>query len=146
MNNIERNKKNIERFKDCINNNDKTLAEELIDPKAEFASLVSDEKLYGGKGYLSVVDFMRRSFSDIHWEIVDMAAEDNKVAVSWICSGTHDGDFMGLSATGKKFEFSCMNFYYFNDDGKIINDVAAEGLIGLLKALNLISAPSLNQR
>ncbi|MBR2179320.1 MAG: ester cyclase [Selenomonadaceae bacterium] len=143
MNNLERNKRNIEHFKDCINNNDKALAEKLIDPKAEFASLISKDKLYGGSGYLSVVDFMRKSFSDIHWEIVDMAAEDDKVAVSWICSGTHDGNFMGLPATGKKFEFSCMNFYYFNDEGKIINDVAAKGLIGLFEALGMMKAPSL---
>ena len=143
MNKLERNKRNIERFKDCINNNDKALAEKLIDPKAEFASLISKDKLYGGSGYLSVVEFMRKSFSDIHWEIVDMAAEEDKVAVSWICSGTHDGNFMGLPATGKKFEFSCMNFYYFNDEGKIINDVAAKGLIGLFEALGMMKAPSL---
>ena len=135
MNKIERNKKTIERFKNCINTNDKILAEKLIDAKAEFASLTSDEKLYGGDGYLSVVDFMRKSFPDIHWEIADIVAEENKVAVSWICSGTHDGDFMNFPASGKKFSFSCMNFYYFNDDGKIIKDVAAQGLMGLLKAL-----------
>ena len=135
MNKIERNKKTIERFKNCINTNDKILAEELIDAKAEFASLTSEEKLYGGAGYLSVVDFMRKSFPDIHWEIADIVAEENKVAVSWICSGTHDGDFMNFPASGKKFSFSCMNFYYFNDDGKIIKDVAAQGLMGLLKAL-----------
>ena len=81
---------------------------------------------------------MRKSFSDIRWEIVDMAAEADKVAVSWICSGTHDGEFMGLPATGKKFSFSCMNFYYFNDAGKIINDVAAKGLAGLFEALGIL--------
>ena len=138
MNAIERNKKTIERFKVCINTNDKNLADELIAADAEFASLISPQKLYGGKGYLSVVDFMRKSFSDIHWEIVDMAAEDDKVAVSWICSGTHDGEFMGNPPTGKKFSFRCMNFYYFNEDGKIINDVAAKGLIGLLENLGLV--------
>ncbi|MBQ9487017.1 MAG: ester cyclase [Selenomonadaceae bacterium] len=137
MTSIEQNKKNIERFKDCINTNDKNLAEELIAADAEFASLISTQKLYGGKGYLSVVDFMRKSFSDIHWEIVDMAAEGDKVAVSWTCSGTHDGEFMGMAPTGKKFSFSCMNFYYFNEDGKIIKDVAAKGLIGLLEDLGL---------
>jgi len=139
MTKIERNKKIIEQFKECINTNDKVLAEKLIDSKAEFASLISDKKLYGGAGYLSVVNFMRKSFSDIHWEIVDMAAEDDKVAVSWICSGTHDGAFMNFPASGKKFSFSCMNFYYFNDEGKIIKDVAAQGMAGLLQSLGLMS-------
>ena len=86
---------------------------------------------------------MRKSFSDIHWEIVDMAAEDDKVAVSWICSGTHDGNFMGLAPTGKKFSFSCMNFYYFNTDGKIINDVAAKGLLGILEVLDFVKSPQI---
>lgn len=138
MNKIERNKKNIERFKICINTNDKKLAEELIDSQAEFASLISEEKLFGGAGYLSVVEVMRKSFSDIHWEIVDTVAEENKIAVSWICSGTHDGDFMNFPASGKKFSFSCMNFYYFNDEGKIIKDIAAQGMAGLFQSLGLM--------
>lgn len=138
MSNAERNILAIKRFMTCINTNDKVLAEELIDSKAEFTTPVSEKPLYGGAGYLSVVDLMRKSFSDIRWEIVDMAAEDDKVAVSWICSGTHDGEFMRLAPTGKKFSFSVMNFYYFNDEGKIINDVAAQGLFGLFSALNLI--------
>ena len=140
MNNIERNKQNIEKFKNCINTNDKQLAEELIDSKAEFASLVSKEKLYGGAGYLSVVDFMRQSFSDIHWEIIDMAAEKDKVAVNWVCTGTHDGNFMNFPASGKKFSFNCMNFYYFNEEGKIIKDIAAKGLIGLLQSLDILKS------
>lgn len=135
MNKIERNKQNMRRFRDCINANDKILAEKLIDSTAEFASLISDEKLYGGAGYLSVVDFMRQSFSDIRWEIVDMAAENDKIAVNWLCSGTHDGNFMGIAPTGKTFSFNAMNFYYFNDDGKIVRDVAAQGLFGLLNSL-----------
>ena len=138
MSNAERNKLTMKRFMTCINTNDAALAEELIDSKAEFTTPVSEKPLYGGTGYLSVVDLMRKSFSDIRWEIVDMAAEDDKVAVSWICSGTHDGEFMNLAPTGKKISFSVMNFYYFNTDGKIINDVAAQGMFGLLAALGLI--------
>ena len=131
-------KKIMEKFKTMINTNDKALAEELISPDAEFQSLTSPEILYGGSGYLSVVDFMRKSFSDIHWEIEDMAAEDNKVAVSWICSGTHDGNFMGMPASYKKFSFCCMNFYYFNSDNTIIKDVAAQGMAGLLESLGIL--------
>lgn len=138
MNIIERNRKNIDRFRICINTNDKKLAEELIDERAEFASLISDEKLYGGTGYLSVVEIMRRSFSDVHWEIADVVVDENKAAVSWICSGTHDGMFMNFPATGKKFSFICMNFYYFNAEGKIIKDVAAQGIMGLLQSLSLL--------
>lgn len=134
----EQHKSIMESFKLMINTNDKALAEKLIAPDAEFQSLISSEILYGGKGYLSIVDFMRQSFSDIHWEIEDLAAEDNKVAVSWICSGTHDGDFMGMPPSGKKFSFRCMNFYYFNAENKIVKDVAAQGMAGLLESLGIL--------
>lgn len=30
-----------------------------------------------------------------------------------------------------------MNFYYFNKDGKITNDIAADGMIGILRPLGL---------
>ena len=138
MNKAERNKNAMKRFMKCINTNDAALAAELIADDAEFTTPVSEKPLYGGAGYLSVVELMRKSFSDIRWEMVDMAAEDDKVAVSWICNGTHDGEFMNLAPTGKKISFSVMNFYYFNADGKIINDVAAQGMFGLLSALGLI--------
>ena len=140
MNNAERNRQTMQRFAECINTNDLTLAEELIAAEAEFTTPVSDKPLYGGAGYLSVVELMRKSFSDIRWDIVDMAAEGDKVAVSWICSGTHDGEFMGLPATGRKVSFSVMNFYYFNAAGKIVNDVAAQGLFGLMSSLGLIKS------
>ena len=138
MNKIERNRRNMYRFMNCINTNDKILAEELIAADAKFTTPVSDKPLYGGAGYLSVVDLMRKSFSDIRWEIVDMAVEEGKAAVSWNCSGTHDGRFMGLAPTRKKVSFNVMNFYYFNADGKIINDVAAQGMFGLMAALGLV--------
>ena len=138
MNKIERNRQNMYRFMECINTNDKILAEELIAADAKFTTPVSAEPLYGGAGYLSVVDLMRKSFSDIRWDIADMAVEEGKVAVSWICSGTHNGEFMGLPPTYKKISFSVMNFYYFNADGKIISDVAAQGMFGLLATLGLI--------
>ena len=137
MNSKEENLRRMKHFETAINTNDVALAEELIDETAEFTTPVSPNKLHGGKGYMSVVSFMRQSFSDVRWEMKDSVADENKVAVYWICSGTHDGDFMGLAPTGKKFSFSVMNFYYFNENGKIVNDIAAEGLIGLMRALGI---------
>ena len=43
--------------------------------------------------------------------------------------------FMGIAPTGRKFSARVMNFYYFNERGKIVNDVAAEGMIAILRAI-----------
>lgn len=137
MDALERNRKSMKEFERMINTADAALADRLIDDKAPFYTPVSPEPLYGGKGYLSVVYMMRSGFSDVQWKMEDMVVEADKVAVRWQCTGTHDGEFMGLAPTGKKFSACVMNFYYFNEQGKIVNDVAAEGMIAILRALGL---------
>ena len=85
-----------------INTADDKLAEVLVAPDAAFYTPASPEPLYGGKGYLSVVHWMREGFSDVQWHITDMAADKDKVAVKWDLTGTHDGEFMGIKPTNKK--------------------------------------------
>ena len=128
----------MKKFETMINTADESLAEELVAADAPFYTPASPEPLYGGKGYLSVVYWMRTGFSDVHWTIKDMVAESDKVGVRWELTGTHDGEFMGVKPTGKKISVCVMNFYYFNKDGKVINDVAAEGMIGILRGIGLI--------
>lgn len=130
-------KERIRKFEIMINTADEKLAQELVDSDAAFYTPASPEPLYGGKGYLSVVLHMREGFSDARWKIEDMVAEDNRVAVRWTFTGTHDGAFLGLNPTMKKIKTSVMNFYYFGSNGKITNDIAAEGMIGILRPLGL---------
>ncbi len=132
---IERNKNLMKKFETMINTADDRLAEELVDSNAKFYTPASPKPLCGGKGYLSVVHWMRKGFSDVQWHITDMVADDDKVAVKWDLTGTHDGDFMGIKPTNKKISVCVMNFYYFNKDGKVTNDVAAEGMTGILRGI-----------
>ncbi len=135
MNLIERNIELMKKFEIMINTCDEKLAQELVDDNAPFYTPASPEPLYGGKGYLSVVNWMRKGFSDVQWHIKDLIADNDKVAVKWDLTGTHDGEFMGVKPTGKKISVCVMNFYYFNKDGKVTNDVAAEGMIGILRGI-----------
>ncbi len=128
----------MKKFETMINTCDDALGDELIDPDAAFFTPASEKPLRGPQGYLSIVRFMRQSFSDVQWKIQDMAAENNVAAVHWVCTGTHDGVFLGRAPTGRRFSASIMNFYYFNEQGKIVNDIAAEGMIAILRQLGMI--------
>ncbi|MBO6273281.1 ester cyclase [bacterium] len=138
MNLSERNKELMKKFETMINTADKKLANELVESDAPFYTPASPKPLYGGEGYLSVVHWMREGFSDVQWHIKDMIADDEKVAVHWDLTGTHDGNFLGISPTGNKISVSVMNFYYFNKDGKVTNDIAAEGMIGILRGIGAV--------
>ncbi len=130
-------KEKMKLFEKAINSADEKLMDELVSDEASFYTPASDKPLYGGKGYLSVVLWMRQGFSDVQWKLEEIIAENNKAAVHWTLSATHDGEFMGVLPTGKKIQCSVMNFYYFNDEGKITNDIAAQGMLGILKPLGL---------
>ena len=134
---IERNKAAMRRFETCINENDLALGRELISEKAAFATPVSPEPLHGAEGYLSVVSLMRASFPDVHWKLEDMVADERTVAVRWTCTGTFTGaaPFAGIEPNGRSFSTSVMNFYSFDGDGKIVDDVAATGIAGILQGI-----------
>ena len=135
MNRTESNTAIMKQFEIMINTADEALSQKLISEKASFFTPASPVPLYGGKGYLSVVHWMRQGFSDVQWKLEEMVAAEDKVAVRWTMTGTHDGDFLGIKATGKKISVCVMNFYYFDGDGKICNDIAAEGMIGILRGI-----------
>jgi len=137
-NNIEAHKATMKRFETMINTADSSIAKELVADDAAFYTPASPTPLYGGEGYLSVVHWMRKGFSDVQWKLEKMVAEGNVVAVRWTLTGTNDGEFMGMPATGKHISTSVMNFYYFNDEGKVINDIAAEGMIGILRGIGAL--------
>lgn len=137
MTNLSNHKSAMKKFETMINTADDNLAKQLIANDASFYTPASPTPLCGGEGYLSVVHWLRKGFSDIQWKLESMVTEDNIVAVHWSLTGTHDGEFFGIPATGKRFSTSIMNFYYFNDEGKIINDIACEGMIGILKGIGM---------
>lgn len=125
----------MKQFEQVINTADEAKAEQLIAQDASFITPASPTPLYGGKGYLSLVHWLRQSFPDVQWHALDIVAQEDKVAVLWECTGTHKGDFMGIPATQKQFKTTFMNFYYFNDKGQITKDIAGVGMIGILQAL-----------
>lgn len=132
---IKRNIELMKQFEQVINTADEAKAEQLIAQDASFITPASPTPLYGGKGYLSLVHWLRKSFPDVQWHTLDIVAQEDKVAVLWECTGTHKGDFMGIPATNKQFKTTFMNFYYFNDKGQITKDIAGVGMIGILQAL-----------
>ena len=134
---IERNRAAMRRFETCINTNDLSLAKELISEKAAFVTPVSPTPLMGAEGYMSVVSMMRSSFPDVQWKLEDMVADEKTVAVCWLCTGTFTGNapFAGIEPNGRSFSTTVMNFYSFDGEGKIVSDVAAVGIAGIMQGI-----------
>jgi steroid delta-isomerase-like uncharacterized protein len=77
------------------------------------------------------------AFPDAHATIDDMVAEGDKVAARVTWRGTHQGNFIGIPPTGKKFEMTNTAIFRI-DDGKWAETWATVDNLGLLQQLGVI--------
>ena len=54
---------------------------------------------------------LRAGFPDFTFTVEDLVPDRDRVAVRVTVSGTHDGDFMGRPATGRRFEVTSVGIF-----------------------------------
>ena len=68
------------------------------------------------EGLHDFVKQIRAAFPDLEATIDDMLVEGDEIAIRSTFRGTHDGDFMGIPATGKKVEVANYDFVRMKGD------------------------------
>ncbi len=114
----EENKEKARRFYAAINAGrleifDELVAEDLVEHE-EFPGMAG-----GREGVRQFFQMMRTAFSDFKMTIEDMVAEGDKVFIRATMGGTHQGEFMGIPATGKRIEVPFGDFVRF-EGGKVV--------------------------
>src|SRR5215207_9383222 len=66
------------------------------------------------------VSEFRSAFPDFHISINDQIAEGDKVMVHATIRGTHEGEFRGMSPTGKHIEERGFSVFRFSEEGKVV--------------------------
>lgn len=77
---------------------------------------------------------MLEAFPDLHIDLEDIVAEEDKVATRWTLTGTHKGVYEGLSPTGKRVKVTGMSFDRLVD-GQIMEGWDNWDGLGLLEQL-----------
>jgi predicted ester cyclase len=85
------------------------------------------------KGALKI---QRTAFPDFHEECHDLISEGDQVVARLTLTGTHLGDYLGQSPTGKTFEIGSLDIYRF-DEGKIIEQWGISDSAKMAKQLGL---------
>ena len=67
-------------------------------------------------GLKDAIGQIRAAFPDMQVTADDLIAEGDRLAVRSTLRGTHEGDFMGIPASGKRVEVSNYDFVRFEDD------------------------------
>ncbi len=77
------------------------------------------------------------AFPDLRIEILDMVAEDDKLACRYVISGTHLGDLFGLAPTGRRAVWQEQDITRFAG-GQLVERWATEDRLGQQQQLGLL--------
>jgi len=98
------------------------------------------EDIWDLKNYKQHDSEVYDAFPDIHWTIKDMIAEGDKVAVRYIVSGTHKGEYMEHPPTNKKATMWIIQIYSITG-GKFVETWERYDTLGLMQQLGVVPTP-----
>ena len=93
----------------------------------------------GPEGASQVFGRLRAGCSDMHFDLQAMVAEGSKVVCIGVMTGTHDGPFHGIPATGRPTAARQIHVLAFNDTGLITEHLAVRDDIAVLRQLGALS-------
>jgi len=122
-------------FDEVWNQQNLDVAGELI--SADFVMHDPNSVRNGIEAYKQFVREYRSAFPDLHFTIEDHVADDTTVATRWSCTGTHNGEIMGIPATGRRVQMTGVVFSKAVD-GKFVESWSSWDALSLMQQLGVI--------
>ncbi len=129
----------IKRFyEDVIGNGDLALIDELTTEDIVDHEEGLPGQPSGREGVKFFVNAMREAFPDVRLKSIEpMMADGNLEAARTIVAGTHEGELMGVAATGKSVEFESIDIIRV-EDGKVAEHWGVTDTMSLMQQLGAI--------
>jgi steroid delta-isomerase-like uncharacterized protein len=115
------------------------LVDEIISPSHALHDPNVSGSAVGPEAYKRQVTLFITAFPDLRFTVEDMVDEKEKLAVAWIISGTHKGDFMGIPATNKKVSVDGITINHIVD-AKIMDSYVSWDAWGMMQQLGVVPA------
>ena len=135
----EQNKEIVLRLLEELDKKNFGIIKELHSPDAKLYAAGSFEPITVEE-VASGVPMTYEAFPDYAHSVKDVIAKDDKVAVRWNCSGTHEGEFMGVPATGNKMEYGGLGIFQIKE-GKIVGGWFMEDILWWMQQLGMELKP-----
>ena len=124
---------------DVVNDGNFSILGDLVHP--DYVYRAPGQELRGPEELKGLFAAYRTAFPDLHIDIDDLVAADDRVVIAFTLTGTHAGALMGIDATGKKVTANGMVLSRF-EDGKIIEEWEILDQLSLFEQLGVVSLPA----
>jgi predicted ester cyclase len=106
------NKELVRRYYDACNRRAMDEVFDCFHPELVHYSRLSE---YPKDGVAYAFETTLAAFPDLRWNLLQLIAEDDRVAALVLIEGTHEGDYLGASSTGKRVKVFSAEFARVQD-------------------------------
>jgi len=91
----------------------------------------------GPQGLKPIVRAIRQAFPDLHYEIKDVIATPDSVAIRVVMTGTHRGDLFGVAPTGRTIKVDQVNIEHI-ERGRIVEHWRVTDELSLMRQIGVV--------
>ena len=113
------------------------LVDELLSKSHALQDPIVSGSQVGPKLYKRRVAELTKAFPDLCFTIEDTIVEGEKFVTCWTISGTHQAEYVGIPATGRKISLEGMTVHHIKN-GKILDSCARWDVLGLMRQLGAV--------
>jgi steroid delta-isomerase-like uncharacterized protein len=137
----EQNKALVTRYVEAWNTGDFEAFKEVLAPDYAYYLPSRSTKPMSLEETIEMGKMLQKAFPDISWSMEELIATEDKVIIRVIERGTHEGEFMGIPATGNKYETSEISISRI-ENGKIVEQREELDKLGLYQQLGMELSPA----
>jgi nogalonic acid methyl ester cyclase / aklanonic acid methyl ester cyclase len=101
-------------------------------------------KMRGPQEFIDTVVNLRKAISDLHYELLESVASDEKVVSIVSVRGKHTGSFFGfIPPSGNKISYQAVHIFTIGDDRKITEHKAIRDDLALMYQLGVVKGTGL---
>jgi steroid delta-isomerase-like uncharacterized protein len=120
---------------DALNTGDTNKLLTVVAPDIVIHYAEMPDPLHGRETWQQGFELMKSAFPDLEAHIDDLVAANDKVALRLTLSGTHQGEFQGIPATGRTIRYVSHEFYRVQD-GLIAEEWICSDMASLFSQLS----------
>jgi steroid delta-isomerase-like uncharacterized protein len=127
-------------FVDLMNDQRLDAVDEIMTQDCAFRAPVMPAEMRGADVFRQVVAGLHRTFPDLRFTLHDLIAEDDRVVGSWTMEGTHQGEWLGVAATGRRLSVTGIDTFRIRD-GRIARIEIQADYLGAMRQMGALDGP-----